>query len=311
MNPVVLGIDIGGTNIAFGLCSKDGYIVSENQIRTRSVASPEDLVDKLYEIYGGQFDSIQAIGIGAPNGNYHSGCIEFAPNLNWRGKIQLKTLFEKSFNIPTTLTNDANAAAQGEMMFGAAQDLQDFVTITLGTGVGSGIVINGQVVYGHDGFAGEFGHIRVEPNGRDCGCGRKGCLETYVSATGVIRSIKELPSENKVSSALIKLENPTAKDVFDLSREGDKFAEEIVAFTINRLGAALADFACFSSPKAYVLFGGVARNGSGFDQKVKEAMEQELLKIYQNKIEVRLSQLLGSDAAILGAASLAWSSIKD
>jgi glucokinase len=305
---LALGIDIGGTGIEYGLVTKNGSVVYENNIETVNYPTPEDLLNYIYsdsEVIK-NFNLIQGIGIGAPNGNFFNGTIEFAPNLKWTGIIPLAKIFTDKFKLPTFLTNDANAAAIGEMVFGNAKDLKDFVTITLGTGVGSGIVIDGKIVYGHDGFAGEYGHIRIFPDGRKCGCGRNGCLETYASSTGVIRSIQELESENKLFSALNAITNPTAKDVFDLAIDGDLFANEIVEFTAQILGQALADFACFSSPKAYVLFGGIAQNEGQFAQKVKRYMEEHLLIIYKNKIEIRISTLHSLNAAVLGSASLVF-----
>jgi glucokinase len=221
-----LGIDIGGTGIEYGLVTRDGKVIYEKDYPTRDFDQPEDLVQKIFndEKIQLELDKIIGIGIGAPNGNYFNGTIEFAPNLHWKGIIPLAKMFEEKFGKPTLLTNDANAAAVGEMIFGNAKDLKDFVTITLGTGVGSGVIVNGQLVYGHDGFAGEYGHIRVVPNGRSCGCGRKGCLETYTSSTGVVRSITELDSENKPFSVLANMDEPKAKDVFDLAKEGRFFA---------------------------------------------------------------------------------------
>jgi glucokinase len=306
-----LGIDIGGTGIEYGLVTDAGKIIYENDVLTTDFPTPLDLVDFIFtdETIQVHLQQIIGIGIGAPNGNYFHGAIEFAPNLKWKGVIPLAQMFEDKFKKPTLLTNDANAAAMGEMIFGNARDLKDFVTITLGTGVGSGVIVNGQLVYGHDGFAGEYGHIRVVPDGRLCGCGRKGCLETYASSTGVVRSIKELDSENKSFSALMALENPTAKDVFDLADEGDLFAIEIVDFTAYTLGSALADYACFSSPKAYVLFGGIAQHGSDFAGKVKRYMEENMLIIFRNKVEIRISSLHDLNAAVLGAGSLVFSEL--
>jgi glucokinase len=247
---------------------------------------------------------LKGIGIGAPNGNFYHGTIEFAPNLKWEGIVPLRDIFQQRFNVPVVVTNDANAAAIGEMKFGNAKDLKDFVTITLGTGVGSGVVSGGQLIYGHDGFAGEFGHVRVVPEGRICGCGRKGCLETYTSSTGVVRSISELPSINRSASILVDRENPTAKDVFEAAKGGDEFAREIVDFTARTLGNALADFCCFSSPKAFILFGGIAQSDGDFAKMVKKHMEENMLKIYKNKVEIRVSSLHDANAAVLGAASL-------
>lgn len=305
---LALGIDIGGTNSVFGLCNKKGELLLEESISTKSCSTPEKLVNTIYNLLseGNYIERIKGIGIGAPNGNYFSGTIEFAPNLDWKGVIPLAKLFQDKFGVKTSLTNDANAAAIGERVYGIAQDLDDFVTITLGTGLGSGVVANGTLIYGHDGFAGEYGHIRVIPNGRDCGCGRKGCLETYASATGVVRSITELDSKNKASSQLPSLLKPKAEDVFRLAEEGDLFAIEIIDYTATVLGESLADFACFSSPKAYVLFGGIAQSGKAFATKVKNALEIGILNIYQDKIEIRISSLHDKNAAVLGASSLVW-----
>lgn len=306
-----LGIDIGGTGTEYGLVTHEGKVVYENDVLTTNFPNPQDLVNYIFndEEIQAKLDQILGIGIGAPNGNYFHGAIEFAPNLKWKGVIPLAQMFKDKFNKPALLTNDANAAAMGEMIFGNARDLKDFVTITLGTGVGSGVIVNGQLVYGHDGFAGEYGHIRVIPEGRTCGCGRKGCLETYTSSTGVVRSIKEMESDNKPFSVLMNMVDPTAKDVFYLADEGDLFAKEIVEFTAKTLGSALADYACFSSPKAYVLFGGIAQHGGDFAKKVKHYMEENMLIIFKNKVEIRTSSLHDLNAAVLGAGSLVFSEL--
>lgn len=303
-----LGIDIGGTGIEYGLVTSKGKVIYENDFLTKDYPDPAMLVDAIFndETIQANLSNMVGIGIGAPNGNFFTGTIEFAPNLSWKGIIPLAQMFEDKFQIRTKLTNDANAAAVGEMIFGNAKDIKDFVTITLGTGVGSGVIVDGKLVYGHDGFAGEYGHIRVIPNGRKCGCGRFGCLETYASSTGVVRSIHELDSENKPFSAVMQLENPSAKDVFDLAEQGDLFASEIVDYTAQILGSALADFACFSSPKAYVLFGGLAQSGPEFAKKVKHYLEENILIIYKDKIEIRISHLHDLNAAVLGAGSLAF-----
>lgn len=308
---LALGVDIGGTNSVFGLTDEHGNIYFEETIHTTKCATPEELVESIHERVSqlSQLGNLVGIGIGAPNGNAFSGTIEFAPNLPWKGIIPLARLFEYKFNTKAVLTNDANAAAIGEMIYGAARDLSDFVTITLGTGLGSGVVVNKSLVYGHDGFAGEYGHIRVVNNGRKCGCGRNGCLETYASATGVVRSITVLESENKKHSKILSLTNPSSQDVFRLAEEGDQFCKEIIDFTANILGEALADFACFSSPKAYVLFGGIAQSGQPFANKVKQAMENAILNIYKGKIEIRISTLHDKNAAVLGASSLVWNQL--
>lgn len=308
-----LGIDIGGTSTEYGLVTKDGEVVYERDVPTKDYPQPELMIDAIYADLEkvGYLDRILGIGIGAPNGNYFTGNIEYAPNLIWKGIIPLAEMFEAKFHKPTLLTNDANAAAMGEMIFGNARDLKDFVTITLGTGLGSGVIVNGELVYGHDGFAGEYGHIRVIPNGRLCGCTRRGCLETYCSSTGVVKSITELESENKSFSALLSLDKPTAKDVFEWADKGDLFAKEIVEYTAQMLGSALADFACFSSPKAYVLFGGIAQHKGDFAKRVKHYMEENILVIFKNKIDIRISSLHDKNAAVLGtAAHLFWNAIK-
>lgn len=309
---LALGVDIGGTNVAIGLCDSAGNIHFETNLSTRNIETPEGVVD-LISNYIAELNinkHLIGIGVGAPNGNYLTGCIDFAPNLPWKGKIELAKLFENKFKKRTFLTNDANAAALGEMIFGQARNYKDFVVITLGTGLGSGIVINGELIYGADALAGEYGHIRVKHNGRLCGCGRKGCLETYVSSTGVVRSINEMVSEHRESSHLIGLDNPSAKDVFEASQNGDKFALHIIDYTAQILGSALADFACFSNPEAYILFGGIAQSGQDFADKVKQYMEENILNIYSNRIDVKSSALHDKNAAILGAASLVWSHLK-
>ena len=309
MKQLALGIDIGGTNTAFGLVDCKGTIIFEESQPTKSFATPIDLITFLYnhlEIKK-NLDTIVGIGIGAPNGNHFTGTIEYAPNLDWKGIIPLKELFEKQFNKPTQLTNDANAAAVGEKMFGAAKTFKNFVTITLGTGLGSGIYIDNQLVYGAHGIAGEYGHIRVIPNGRQCKCGRFGCLETYVSATGVVRSIKELKSTNSHTSEIQTIENPSAKDVFRLAKNGDVFCKEIIDYTTEILGSSLADFAAFSDPEAFILFGGIAQSGALFAHKVKEAMEKNILNIYKDKITIATSTLHDQNAAILGNAATIFS----
>lgn len=313
MDHQALGVDIGGTNIAFGLVSSKGELIFEHCVPTRDYEKPEEFVEFLHQYLSGKnmLDQIIGIGIGAPNGNHYTGEIQFAPNLPWKGRIPLAQMFEDVFHKPTILTNDANAAAYGEKLFGNAKDLDDFVTITLGTGLGSGIVIGGELVYGHHGIAGEFGHIRVEKNGRLCGCGRKGCLETYASATGIVRSITEMESSLKAGSEVLQLEKPTAKQVFDLAEQGDAFAMEIIDYTAEVLGYSLADFVAFSDPQAFVLFGGIAQSGKDFAEKVKFHMEENILNIYKDKVEIRISDLHDRNAAVLGtAASIFWKTFK-
>lgn len=308
MRDLVIGVDIGATSIDFGFVDKSGNVICEFNVLTVNMQTPEKLVEHIYAkaIELGLIKRVLGIGIGAPNGNFYSGKIEFAPNLHWKGSIPMASLFQEKFDLKASLTNDANAAAIGEMLYGNARDLNHFVTITLGTGLGSGIIVDGELIYGHDGFAGEYGHIRVIPNGRLCGCGRRGCLETYVSATGVVRSIQELDYSEKEKSSLMQLSKPSSEDVFNAAKEGDQFAQYIIDFTTDLLGSCLADFACITSPEAYVLFGGIAQSGKDFADKVKIAMEKNMLNIYKNKIEIRISSLHEVNAAVLGAASLIW-----
>lgn len=313
--PYVVGIDIGGTNTVFGIVDARGTIIASNSIKTGTYEQIGDYVDEvcknllpLIEANGGT-DKIKGIGIGAPNGNYYKGTIEFAPNLPWKGIIPLAEMFEKRTGIPTALTNDANAAAVGEMTYGVARGMKDFIMITLGTGVGSGIVINGQVVYGHDGFAGELGHtiIRRE-KGRLCGCGRRGCLETYCSATGVARTAREILTASTEPSLLrsVSAEEITSKDVYDAAVKGDKVAKDIFGFTGTLLGEALADFIAFSSPEAIILFGGLAKSGDYIMKPIQKAIDENVMPLYKGKTKLLVSELKDSDAAVLGASALGW-----
>ncbi|MDL2303476.1 ROK family protein, partial [Dysgonomonas sp. OttesenSCG-928-D17] len=270
-------------------------------------AGVQEIIDQV-----GGTGNIKGIGVGAPNGNFFTGCIEFAPNLPWKGVIPLAQMLTDKLNIPVALTNDANAAAIGEMTYGAARGMKDFIVITLGTGVGSGIVVNGQLVYGHDGFAGELGHTTAIRDGRMCGCGKKGCLETYSSATGVARTAREY-LENKKDPSLLRELDPaeiTSKDVYDAAIKGDKLAKEIFEFTGQVLGESFADFVAFSSPEAIILFGGLIKSGKFIFDPVRKHMEESMLPIYRNKIKLLMSELKESDAAVLGASALGWE-VKD
>ena len=313
--PYVVGIDIGGTNTAFGIVDARGTIVASSSIKTGAFEQAEDYVDEVCKnllpliVANGGTDKIKGIGIGAPNGNYYSGTIEFAPNLPWKGIVPLAAMFEERLGIPTALTNDANAAAIGEMTYGAARGMKDFIMITLGTGVGSGIVINGQMVYGHDGFAGELGHVIMRrENGRLCGCGRKGCLETYCSATGVARTAREFLAARTEESLLraIPAETITSKDVYDAAVKGDKLAQDIFDYTGNILGEALADFIAFSSPEAIILFGGLAKYGEYIFKPIQRSIDENVLPIYKGKTKLLMSELKDADAAVLGASALGW-----
>ena len=313
--PYVIGMDMGGTNTVFGIVDARGTVISKSAIKTSTHTDVNLYINDIYtelskliEAAGG-IDKIKGIGVGAPNGNYYTGNIEFAPNLPWKGVIPFANLMADKFGIPAALTNDANAAAVGEMTYGAARGMKNFIMITLGTGVGSGIVIDGKVVYGHDGFAGELGHVTaIRNNGRLCGCGKSGCLETYASATGVARSAREILESSNKDSLLrnIPIDSITSKDVFDAAMEGDEVAKEIFNFTGKILGECLADFVAFSAPEAIVLFGGLTKSGDLILDPIKENMEKNLLPIWRGKVKVLFSELKEADAAVLGASALAW-----
>lgn len=315
MKPYVVGIDIGGTNTVFGIVDARGNVVASSSIKTGRHADIKDYVEELKTSLNNLLeandatDKIAGIGVGAPNGNYFTGAIEMAPNLPWKGRIPLAELLKEAFGVPVDLTNDANAAAIGEMTYGVARDMKDFIMITLGTGVGSGIVVNGQLVYGHDGFAGELGHVIVKPsNGRMCGCGRTGCLEAYCSATGVARTAREF-LETRTDKSLLRnlpIEGITSKDVYDAAVQGDKLAKEIFEYTGKIMGEAFANFIAFSSPEAIILFGGLSRSGELLMKPIKEAMDRNTLNIYKGKTKLLLSELKESDAAVLGASALGW-----
>ncbi len=312
--PYAIGIDIGGTNTVFGVVDKRGHIINQGSLKTSIYKEVHDYVSDLGMVLDdiiiqvGGIANIKGIGIGAPNANYFSGCIEFAPNLPWKGVIPLAQMISDKMNIPVALTNDANAAAIGEMTYGAARGMKDFIVITLGTGVGSGIVVNGQVVYGNDGFAGELGHIIVKPNGRLCGCGRKGCLETYTSATGVARTAKEFLETRKEPSTLRNFgaDDIVSKDVAEAAQHGDKLAKDVFEFTGEVLGQAFASFVAFSSPEAIILFGGLTKAGDLLFEPLQRHMEANMFHVFKNKVKLLHSELKESDAAILGASALGW-----
>ena len=314
VKPYVVGMDIGGTNTVFGIVDQDGNVVCQDSVKTKAYPIIEDYVnaigeklDVLIESVGGK-DKINGMGVGAPNGNYYTDNIEFAPNLSWKGIVPLAKLFGERIGVPCKLTNDANAAAIGEMTYGAAKGMKHFIMITLGTGVGSGIVIDGKLVYGHDGFAGELGHVIAVPDGRLCGCGRKGCLETYCSATGIVRTAKEILTSSYDPSMLRNIPESelTSKDIFDCAMAGDAVAKDIFQKTGELLGKSLANFTAFSSPEAFIIFGGLAKAGDLIFKPVKEAMEENMLAVFKNKVKVLPSQLKDADAAVLGASALGW-----
>lgn len=313
--PYVIGIDMGGTTTKFGIVDARGTVVSQGAINTDEPDVDKYLqelkagINVLVNAVGG-FEQIKGIGAGCPNGNFYTGNIEFAPNLPWKGVVPFAKMLNDAFKVPAAITNDANAAAVGEMVYGAAKGMKNFVMITLGTGVGSGIVIDGKIVYGHDGFAGELGHVIMDrtEQGRVCGCGRKGCLETYASATGVARTAREVLGKSEAPSLLRELvaDKITSKDVFDAAIKGDELAKEVFEQTGKTLGQALADFVAFSAPEAIILFGGLTKSGDLIYKPIKENMEKSILPIWKDKVKLIFSELKESDAAILGASALAW-----
>ena len=317
--PYVIGLDLGGTNAVFGIVDKQANIVAQTSVQTQACPPVEGFVDACVEAVTPLIDGVGGInkifgmGAGAPNGNYHNGTIELAPNLVWaKGKIvPLADMFSKKLGINVALTNDANAAAIGEMTYGVAKGMKNFIVITLGTGVGSGIVIDGKLLYGHDGFAGELGHVTMVrgEEGRLCGCGRKGCLEAYCSATGVARTAREFLAKDNRPSLLRELNPDTIEsyDVYKAAEKGDEIALDIFKFTGTMLGEACADFAAFSSPEAFIFFGGLAKSGALIMNPIKEAYDRHVLDIYRNKARFMFSSLDGAGAAVLGAAALGWS----
>ena len=314
-NEFAIGIDIGGTNTKYGVVNHRGDIFEKGEMRTDAFPRVEDYVEALGEvldpiIHKYADGKIKGIGIGAPNGNFYTGTIEYAPNLHWKGVIPMTKLVTNRFLLPSSLTNDANAAAVGEMNYGAARGMRDFIMITLGTGVGSGIVANGQLIYGHDGFAGELGHTIIRPGGRKhWGTEQLGSLEAYCSATGIVLTAKELLEQNPNEPSLLRDHNPeefTAKLVFECADKGDKIAKEVYEYTGRILGEALANFIMFSSPEAIILFGGVIKAGDLLLNPTREHMEKNLLPIFRNKVKLIFSELKEADAAILGASALVW-----
>ena len=314
----VVGVDIGGQTSKIGVVDARGEVLAQNVIRTDTfgsdadafIAALADAVKVCITQAGKELEEIRGIGVGAPNGNYYTGEVAFAPNLAWAANKSValsKKLCEAMDGIPVSLTNDANAAAVGEMAYGAARGMKNFIMITLGTGVGSGIVIDGKVLYGHDGFAGELGHTTVmRHNGRLCGCGRTGCLEAYCSAIGIARTAREWLEATDEPTPLRDLENITSKDIYDAAKQGDNFALRLFNYTGTLLGLSFADFIAFSAPEAIVLFGGLARAKEFLYEPMLKAMNDNVLKIWKDKVKIIFSQLKESDAAILGASALAW-----
>lgn len=320
MEQYVIGIDVGGQSSKLGVVDQRGNILAQSVISSLQTDLDEYLTDLTKAIKAlvdkvSDTGTIKGIGIGAPNGNYYKGSIENAPNLVWGRdrngnliEIHLANLINNATGYPVAITNDANAAAVGEMTYGTAKGMKNFIMITLGTGVGSGIVIDGKVVYGHDGFAGELGHTTAIRDGRQCNCGLKGCLETYSSAIGVARTVKEILTKSTEESLLrqVDFETLSSKDVFEAAEKGDKLALETFEFTGKLLGEAFANFVSFSAPEAIVLFGGLTKARKYIEPPIVKHMNNNLLTIWRNKIKIEFSNLKDSDAAILGASALAW-----
>jgi glucokinase len=315
LEALAIGIDIGGTGTKFGIVDRIGNVLFTGDLSTKKHKKVETFIDELYDKLTaliqnvGGSGRIRGIGVGAPNGNFYTGTVEYAPNLPWKGILPLAQMIQDKFQIPTNLTNDANAAAIGEMMYGAAQGMKDFIMITLGTGVGSGIVANGHLILGHDGFAGELGHTIIIPDGRyHEGTGKNGSLESYASATGVMLTAKEVLAGTKEESLLRKvpLDEIDSRKVYDAAVQGDKVAREIFEYTGKILGMALANFVMFSSPEAIILFGGLTKAGDLILKPTREHMEANLIQVFQNRVKILVSHLRESDAAILGASALVW-----
>lgn len=310
--PLAVGIDIGGTNTSYGIIDRDGNILAKGKMSTTDYADVNAYVGTLaanvrplLEEVGA--DRVAGVGVGAPNGNFYTGEIAFAPNLPWKGVIPMAQLIGDALGLKCTLTNDANAAAIGEMQYGVAKGMNDFVMVTLGTGVGSGFVANGKLIYGHDGFAGELGHVIAVRDGRTCGCGRKGCLEIYCSATGIVITAEEWLAQRDDRTILREHRGRlTARMIHDAAEGGDELALELFAFTGKILGLTLADIMAISSPEAFVFFGGLARAGDLLLSHVHRHMEENMLRIYQGKVKLLQSALPDADAAILGASALVW-----
>ena len=318
MRQYALGIDLGGTGTKFGLVDEDGQVLRSDSIPTQQYPDIVEYCDvlcaglkRLVEAEGLTMGDLAGIGCGAPDANFYTGCIEQATNLPWKGVVPLAKLISERMGVKCTVTNDANAAAQGEMIYGSARGMKNFIVITLGTGVGPGVLTVSKQQHGHDGFAGELGHCKVDysGNGRLCGCGQRGCIEAYASATGVARTAMEIITATTQPTLLRQLpdiDHITSKDVFDAAEQGDLVAKQIFDYTGHLLGMKMADYVHFSSPEAIILFGGLTKSGHWIMDPIREAFEQNLMPLWKGKIPVYVSILKDSDAAILGAASLVW-----
>lgn len=314
---IVAGIDIGGTNTVIGLVTNNGDCLIESSISTKNHRLFEDFVKSIFQEIEtlikkiGENHTLIGIGIGAPNGSYNLGAIVDAPNLEWKGTLLLSKELTKYTSVPTIVTNDANAAALGEMFFGGARNMKDFIVITLGTGLGSGIVANGKLIVGHDGFAGELGHLTAFPDGRTCGCGNKGCLETYASATGIRRTVFMLLADSNHPSILrgVSFDKLSAKMISDAATKGDQIALDAFEFTGKILGLKLAEAVAMFSPEAIFIFGGLAKAGGLIIEPTKRYMEKNLFPVFRNKVKIIPSELEGKNAAVLGAAALIWQNV--
>ncbi len=308
---IVAGIDIGGTTTKIGLVSENGKIIDRAVIKTSGYLDINEYIESLQKeilkLLPEEY-ALKGIGIGAPNGNIFRGTVEYAANLEWKGVIPVADLINKKFKLPVKLTNDANAAALGEKLFGNGKNTDNFMMITLGTGLGGGIVADGKLLYGNSGFAGEPGHITVKENGRQCGCGRKGCLETYVSATGLLKTAKEFLSDTNKESLMRNVKNTdlTSKDVYEFAKKGDKLALEVFDYTAEIFGKALANFTVLLSPEKFILFGGLAEAGDLLLNLTEKYMNENLMKVFRNTVSIQKSGLNSGDAAIMGAAALIW-----
>ena len=317
MKEVVAGVDIGGTNTVFGLVDNSGNILAQSSLMTTDFPEINDFVSAITgaitKLSKTKDDlKLASIGVGAPNANYHKGTIELAPNLAWKGIVPLAELLKKKIDVPVAITNDANAAAMGEMIFGGARGMKNFIILTLGTGLGSGIVINGEVVYGHTGFAGELGHTIIVPGGRDCGCGRQGCYETYASASGLVRTVFYMLSEMRDESLLrnLKPSDITSKVVAEAAAKGDIIAIEALDYTAELLALGIINAIGFSSPEAIFLFGGLAQAGEMLFAPVRKYIDENVQPIFKGTVKILPSAISESNAAVLGAAALAWNELK-
>ena len=317
MKDVVAGIDIGGTNIISGLVDKSGNILAEERLKTAEfpdikdyITAQHDAINKMLERNSGH--RLVGLGVGAPNANYHKGTIELAPNLSWKGIVPLARYLREKIDVPVIVTNDANAAAMGEMIFGGAKGMKDFIVLTLGTGLGSGIVVNGEVVYGYTGFAGELGHTIIVPGGRECGCGRRGCYETYASASGLVRTVLHLLSEMRADSTLRDLppSELTSKKIVGEAEKGDRIALEAINYTAEMLALGIINAITFSSPEAVFLFGGLVNAGELLLAPVRNYADSNVMPIFRGRTRILPSGISESNAAVLGAAALAWNELK-